>query len=84
VPERKAWYGPDNISGWAVLAHVPEARPKYNMSYLYSCCVGLFGPSCLDAHSIRHVMNNLLTKKIGKYFIFIGIFEPTEYDDHNI
>jgi hypothetical protein len=38
----------------------------------------------VPAHLVRRAMNNLLTKKAGKYFIFIGIFEPTEYDDHNI
>jgi hypothetical protein len=34
-----------------------------------------FDPSCHEQP---------VDKKAGKYFIFTGIFEPTEYDDHNI
>jgi hypothetical protein len=67
-----------------VLAHVSEARPKHGTPYLYSGCAGPFGSLCLRAHSARRAMNNPLTKKAGNYFIFTGIFEPTEYDDHNI
>jgi hypothetical protein len=67
-----------------MLAHVPEARPKHVTPYLYSARADPFGPPCLRAHLARHAMNNPLTKKAGKYFIFTGIFEPTKYDDHNI
>jgi hypothetical protein len=70
VPERKARHGPDNRSGCGMLAHVPEARPKHGTSYLYSGRAGPFGPPCLCAHSACRAMNNTLTKKAGKYFIF--------------
>jgi hypothetical protein len=82
VPERKARHSPDNRSDRAVLTHVPETRPKHDTSYLYSGHVGPFGPSC--THLARCAMNNPLIKKAVKYFSFTGIFEPTEYDDHNI
>jgi hypothetical protein len=36
VPDRKAQHDSDNISGRAVLAHMPEARPKHGTPYLYS------------------------------------------------
>jgi hypothetical protein len=44
----------------------------------------LFGLLCLAAHSALRAVNNLLIKKSRKYFIFIEIFELTEYDEHNI
>jgi hypothetical protein len=47
----------------------------HNMPYLYSGRAGPFGPPCHEQS---------VDKKAGKYFIFTGIFEPTEYDDHNI
>jgi hypothetical protein len=70
VPKKKARHDPDNRSGRVVLTHVPEARPKHGMPYLYSGHAGPFGLPCLRAHSARHAMNNLLPKKAGKYFIF--------------
>jgi hypothetical protein len=54
--------------GHVVLAHVLEARPKYDTSYFIRV---------VPAHSARRAMNSPLTKKAGKYFIFTGIFEPT-------
>jgi hypothetical protein len=84
MSEMKSWHSLDNRSGCAVLAHVPEAQPKHDTPYLYSGHADPFGPSCLHAHSSRRVMNNLLIKKVDKYFIFTSIFESTKYDEHNI
>jgi hypothetical protein len=54
VSERKVWYRLNNISGYAVLAHVSETRLKHDTSYLYVGHINLFDPSCLCAHSTHH------------------------------
>jgi hypothetical protein len=78
VPERKARHGPCHAGPHAG----GSAQSQYVIPSFGSC--QFIRPVVLACLFDLSCHKQPVDKKTGKYFIFIEIFEPTEYDDHNI